>query len=78
MEQQAVESKLRKLQEEYARAEGRVKAYEESEGYSQAVETVLSARGSRELPGISGTIAVSRSTTAMPCSGLGGRLQNSS
>jgi chromosome segregation protein len=57
MEQQAVESKLRKLQEEYAKAEGRVKAYEESEGYSQSVETILSARGSRELPGIYGTIA---------------------
>ena len=56
-DQLAVESKLRKLQEEYARAEGRVKAYEESEGYSQAVETILGARGSRELPGIYGTIA---------------------
>jgi chromosome segregation protein len=56
-DQLAVESRLRKLQEEYARAEGRVKAYEESEGYSQAVETILSARGSRELPGIYGTIA---------------------
>jgi chromosome segregation protein len=56
-DQLAVESRLRKLQEEFARAEGRVKAYEESEGYSQAVETILSARGSRELPGIYGTIA---------------------
>ena len=80
MEQQAVESKLRKLQEEYARAEGRVKAYEESEGYSQAVETILSARGSRELPGIYGTIAElgkvdDRYAMALEVS-AGNRLQN--
>ena len=42
-DQLAVESKLRKLQEEYARAEGRIKAYEESD-YSQSVETILQAR----------------------------------
>jgi len=55
-DQLAIESKLRKLQEEYARAEGRIRAYEESD-YSQAVETVLQARNSRGLPGIYGTIA---------------------
>ncbi|CAJ37373.1 chromosome segregation protein SMC [Methanocella arvoryzae] len=55
-DQLAIESKLRKLQEEYARAEGRIKAYEESD-YSQAVETILQARNTRELPGIYGTIA---------------------
>jgi chromosome segregation protein len=56
-EQLAVEARLRKLQEEFAKAEARVRAYEESDGYSQAVEAILSARGSKELPGIYGTIA---------------------
>lgn len=79
-EQVAVEMRLRKAQEEYARAEARVKAYEEMDGYSQAVEAILSARGSRELPGIYGTIVElgktdERYATALEVS-AGNRLQN--
>ena len=79
-DQIAVEARLRKLQEEFARAEGRVKAYEESDGYSQAVEAILGARGGRELPGIYGTIAElgkvdDRYAMALEVS-AGNRLQN--
>lgn len=56
-EQHGAEEKLRKLQEEYARAEARVRAYEDLDGYSEAVGAILSARNSHELPGIHGTIA---------------------
>lgn len=78
-DQLAVESKLRKLQEEYARAEGRIKAYEESD-YSQAVEAILQARNTRELPGIYGTVAElgkvdDRYSTALEVA-AGNRLQN--
>ncbi|WP_174591267.1 chromosome segregation protein SMC [Methanocella conradii] len=52
-----IEEKLRKLQEEYAKAEARVRAYEDYDGYSEAVGAILSARNSHELPGIYGTIA---------------------
>jgi len=78
-EQLVIESNLRKLQEEYARAEGRIKAYEESD-YSQSVETILQARNTRELPGIYGTIAElgkvdDRYATALEVA-AGNRLQN--
>lgn len=56
-EQRDVEEKLRKLQEEFARSEARVRAYEDFDGYSEAVGAILSARNSHELPGIYGTIA---------------------
>jgi chromosome segregation protein len=56
-EQYGIEEKLRKLQEEFAKAEARVRAYEDLDGYSEAVGTIISARNSHELPGIYGTIA---------------------
>ncbi|MCD1293695.1 chromosome segregation protein SMC [Methanocella sp. CWC-04] len=79
-EQLGVESQLRKLQAEYAKAEARVKAYEEFDGYSQAVEAILRARDSHELPGIYGIIAElgkvdERYATALEVA-AGNRLQN--
>ncbi|HTX43642.1 MAG TPA: AAA family ATPase, partial [Methanocella sp.] len=56
-EQRSIEDKLRKLQEEFTKAEARVRAYEDLDGYSEAVGVIISARNSRELPGIYGTIA---------------------
>ncbi len=56
-DQNGIEEKLRKLQEEFAKTEARVRAYEDLDGYSEAVGTIISARNSHELPGIYGTIA---------------------
>lgn len=56
-EQYGIEEKLRKLQEEFAKAEAHVRAYEDLDGYSEAVGAIISARNSHELPGIYGTIA---------------------
>jgi len=56
-EQLGIEEKLRKLQEEFAKSEARVRAYEDLDGYSEAVGAIISARNSHELPGIYGTIA---------------------
>ncbi len=56
-EQFGIEEKLRKLQEEFAKTEARVRAYEDLDGYSEAVGAIISARNSHELPGIYGTIA---------------------
>lgn len=79
-EQLSIEDKLRKLQQEYTRAEARVRAYEDFDGYSEAVETMLKARNTRDLPGIYGTIAElgkvdSRYATALEVA-AGNRLQN--
>ena len=56
-EQFGIEEKLRKLQEEFAKTEARVRAYEDLDGYSEAVGVIISARNTHELPGIYGTIA---------------------
>jgi chromosome segregation protein len=79
-DQVSVESRLRKLQEEYAKAEARFRSYEEFDGYSQAVEAILNARKSHELPGIYGIIAElgkvdERYATALEVA-AGNRLQN--
>jgi chromosome segregation protein len=79
-EQRGLEEKLRKLQEEFAKAEARVRAYEDFDGYSEAVGAILSARNSHELPGIYGTIAElgkvdEQYSTALEVA-AGNRLQN--
>jgi len=51
-----IENTLRTFQQEYAKSEARIKAAAEI-NYSGPVEAILSARKSKELPGIYGTIA---------------------
>ncbi|MCD4845226.1 MAG: chromosome segregation protein SMC [Methanosarcinales archaeon] len=48
---------LRELQQQYMKAQARIRAAKEISGYSGAVEKILKAREYRELPGIYGTIA---------------------
>lgn len=55
-EQAELEAALHALQQEYARADARVRAAKEM-SYSGAVEAVLQAKKTRELAGIYGTIA---------------------
>lgn len=52
-----LEARLHKLQQEYALAEARVRAAENSGGYSKSVDLVLRAAGKNELFGVHGTIA---------------------
>ncbi len=52
-----IERELQKLQGDYARAEGRIRASEDRSGYSKAVEAIRSAMKRQMLPGLYGTIA---------------------
>lgn len=52
-----MERELQKLQGDYARAEGRLRAAEDKPGYSKAVEAIRSAIKRQMLSGLFGTIA---------------------
>jgi len=71
---------LRELQQQYMKAQARIRAAKEISGYSGAVEKILKAREYRELPGIYGTIAqlgkVDHKYAAALGIAAGGRMQS--
>jgi chromosome segregation protein len=75
-----LDEKLQQLQQDYIKAQARIKAAKEVSGYSNAVEKILKAKEMRVLPGIYGTIAQLGKVDQMYATALqvaaGGRMQS--